>query len=459
MLQTFGLACLAINGFPQGISLSSSLSAPDKVVLRWEALPAAQGYRVEYRDALAGSPWLPCPWQDQWPVTNLAWTNDGNSGPARFYRLMALTSARGAVVSSAIIGSYTAAQLGALFAVNYIPITPMYAVTIYAVNYQTVSADGAPARASGALVIPQNAGRSLPLMSAAHGTVVLTNQVASRNSGDILLGAAWASIGYATALPDYLGLGSSAGLHPYVHARSEATAAIDLLRASRNLCAQWNVPLNGQVFLAGYSQGGHATMAAHREIERYYAGEFSITASAPMAGPYDLSGATMTALLQTNQAYISPWYIPYLILAYNSVYRLYPDISQVLKAPYATALPPLFDGQHSGEQIDDAMPPVPSEIFHPLFLEEFRTNSAHPFKLALQRNDLYDWRPVAPLRLFHSAGDTTVPYSNSVIARNTFHTNGATQVLLVDPYPAGNHSTGALPCFIAAKNWFETFRN
>ncbi len=441
------------------VTLSSSLSATGSVILKWDAAPTAHGYRVEYQDSVSGTNWLPAPWQDEWPTASLTWTDASTSNSARFYRLMALTNPRGAVVSSTAIGSFSASQLATLLALNNIPITPTYGVTIFSVKYHTVTADGAPTIASGALVLPQAPAVALPLLSLQHGTVILTNDVASGMSGEIMLGAAWASVGYATSMPDYLGLGDNQALHPYVHARSEASAVIDMLRAARLLCTQYAANLNGKLFLAGYSQGGHATMAAHREIEGSYATEFMITASAPMAGPYDLSGATMTALLQANQPYTSPWYAPYVVLSYNSVYRLYPDLSQILLQPYATTLPPLFDGQHPGNQINDAMPVIPSQIFRPDFLQDFSTNSSNPFRLALQRNDLYNWRPIAAMRLFHCAGDTTVPYANSVVALNTFQANGATQVQLIDPYPAGNHTTGALPCYQAARAWFDLMKN
>lgn len=81
-----------------------------------------------------------------------------------------------------------------------------------------------------------------------------------------------------------MGLGYGPGLYPDVHAASEATATIDMLRATRNYCQQNAIGLNGQVFLFGYSQGGHATAAAQKMIEEKYPHEFTITASAPMAG-------------------------------------------------------------------------------------------------------------------------------------------------------------------------------
>jgi len=79
----------------------------------------------------------------------------------------------------------------------------------------------------------------------------------------------FATTGYAAVVPDYLGLGDSPGLQLYHHARSEATACVDLLRAARTWCASNNVELNDQLFLAGYSHGGHVTMALHRELEPF----------------------------------------------------------------------------------------------------------------------------------------------------------------------------------------------
>jgi hypothetical protein len=370
---------------------------------------------------------------------------------------MSLTASRGAITAAVPMTNYTTAQLSQLFLASGFPIAPQYAVDVYYLLYNTLTADGAGTRASGVVVLPRAGTRALPLLSHQHGTVVLTNDVASQGTGEYVLGLMWAATGYAAALPDYLGMGSGSGLHPYVHARSEATAAVDLLRAARVLCAQRSVPLNGQLFLIGYSQGGQATMATHREIEQAHTNEFVITASAPMAGPHDMSG-TMADLLTTNQPYGSPYYLAYTLFSYNSVYRLYESTAQVLAEPYATTLPPLFDGRHSDGQINAAMPAIPNQILRPEYLESFRSDPNHPFRQALRRNDLYNWRPLAPMRLYHCAGDRTVPQLNSIIAVNAFHANGASQVQFIDPYPAGDHGSGAPYAFIAAKQWFDSLK-
>jgi len=454
-----GLASgLALAGLAQSPSLTLSVGSTGAVSLEWTAVANAQGYRVEYRDALVGGEWLPCPWQDQWPQASTGWVDDAaRLRGSRFYRVMAFTNERGAPVTMRLIRSYTTSELTTYLQQNGVPLAAQNGAEFHSVLYQTITADGAPTLASGAVMIPAGVTRALPLLSHQHGTVVLTNSVASQQGGEMALGLAWAGAGYVASLPDYLGMGMGSGPHPYSHARSEATAALDLLRAARVLCGQRGVTLNGQVFLIGYSQGGQATMALTREIETWHTNEFVITASAPMAGPYDMSG-TMARVLTSNAPYASPYYLPYALFAFNGVYRLYSSVTQVLVEPYATTLPPLFDGRHSDSQINAAMPAVPAQILRPEFLQAFESDPDHPFRQALRRNDLYRWRPRSPMRMYHCAGDRTVPFANSVVARDNFHTNGATHVTLVDPYPLGDHGSGAAFCFLSAKSWFDSLK-
>ncbi len=75
--------------------------------------------------------------------------------------------------------------------------------------------------------------------------------------------------------PDYLGYAKSTyAFHPYLHADSQATTVIDSVRAARNAADAVGAKLSGKVMFTGYSQGGHASMAAHRAAERDHAGEF-----------------------------------------------------------------------------------------------------------------------------------------------------------------------------------------
>lgn len=424
----------------------------------WTAISNATGYRVEYKDNLSpGSNWLPCALQDQWPITETHWVDDSLNSQNKFYRLCVYFEKRGALISSTPMASYTASQLSFYFPLLGIPISPQYSVSAYRVLYKTISADGSPCVASGTIIIPESQNTKWPLLSYQHGTILKTNDAPSFGSGEFFVGVAWATSGYLTCIPDYLGLGLSQGLHPYIHARSEATASVDLLQACLEFCKSRNIQLNGQLFLVGYSQGGHATMALHRELESYFTNQFTVTASAPMAGPYDLSG-TMAEIMTSNKSYPSPSYLAYLIFAYNYVYRLFNEAGEIFKEPYATQLPPMFNGNHSTDEIDRLLPSVPVEMLKDDFVTSFKNDPNNNIMKVLKRNDLCYWRPIAPVTLFHCKGDSTVPYKNSEIALAGMIQSGATNVTLVDPSPTSDHGSGALPSFLAAKTWFDSLK-
>lgn len=230
---------------------------------------------------------------------------------------------------------------------------------------------------------------------------------------------------------------------------------MDLLRATcRFLDANLPIQTNGQLFIAGYSQGGRATMALHRELEQHHATGFPLTASAPMAGPYDLSG-TMTGPISQSVEYDGREYVPYLLFGFDGVYDLYDAPSDVLVAPYDGTLPPLFDDLHSDDEIDSAMPRAPRDIFKAAYVIDVTSNPANPLRVALQANDLHDgWTPQAKMRLYHCSGDEIVPYVNSQVAYSNFVDRGA-DVLLVDVGPY-SHSAGVVPCFILAREWFNS---
>ncbi|HAD97404.1 MAG TPA: hypothetical protein DCG19_08350, partial [Cryomorphaceae bacterium] len=167
------------------------------------------------------------------------------------------------LVSAQYLSTSTSAQLGVLSP------KAIFDVDIYKIAYNTVDVDGSPTVASGAMVIPVNTTcNQFPLISYNHGTVLKKEDVPSRNNGESLIPKLMASTGKVTVCPDYLGLGDNPGLHPYLHAESEATATIDLIRAVREyINDSLTISLNGEVFITGYSQGGHAAMATLKYIQ------------------------------------------------------------------------------------------------------------------------------------------------------------------------------------------------
>jgi hypothetical protein len=466
-------ALLAVLGLAGHLGVTSSLRAEsppqvtlqlslqeDGVLLDWQVL--LDEITLQYRDSLSEGEWLPCPPEEQWPMSASSYLDGRPLGGARFYRIIrpASGSRRGSLLSVEHVRTLGVFEISLVMSLAGVTgMTPVYGVDVYTILYRTVDAHGKSTVASGSLAVPRGTSDRLPLASYQHGTILHKEEAPSRlGSPESLPGVILGSTGYVAVSPDYLGLGEGPGLHPYVLTKPTATAVVDMLRAARTfLLTSSEVSLNDQLFLVGVSQGGHATMAAHREIEQYHSDEFTITASAPVSGPYDLSG-TMADRMISSEPYPAPYYLPYAFMAYNEAYQLYDSLEEVFVEPYASTIPALLDGRHTSDEVLASLPSVPRQMLRPEFLDAFESDPNHPLRAALRANDLYDWAPKAPMRLYHCAGDLTVPKASSEIALARFHENGATHVTLHDPLPTADHGGCSMPSLLLIKAWFDALK-
>ena len=328
---------------------------------------------------------------------------------------------------------------------------------VYKVTYRALDARGDTTTATGAVVIPQEIKCALPLVSYQHGTVANRTLVPSYGFDELIIGLLYATNGYILSLPDYIGLGDSPGLHPYLHARSQARVVVDQLRVAKELADTLNATYSDQLFLFGYSQGGHATMAAHRMIQEDFSDEFTVTAANPMSGPYDLSGS-MEEQINDAEPYSNPSYVPYLILSYQLAYgNLYNDPVEYFVPPYDDLIPELFDGINTIGEIDAQLPDTPITMLQPTMIMDFNNNPNHPLRLALQDNDVYDWRPDSPIRLSYCEGDEQVSFLNSIRTGEQFMNAGSPNVELLN---LGNldHFSCANPALISGLFYFNSFK-
>ena len=459
------LLILAVAGSPDWaapptVSMTQVRIDGSTLHLEWQASRTGLQYTVETRHGLGPEDWIPWP-GIAWPVGGTAvQLPEGAGGDRGFFRLRALPvpGVRGAVQSVKLVSAIPALQVQFLLSLQGIStLTPRNGVRFYQVIYETVDPHGFPTRASGGLAVPDGVVGPFPVVSYQHGTITRREDVPSRLSTEGLLGVILGSMGYVVNLPDYLGLGDSPGLHPYHHAASEATATVDLLRAARSWCGSNGVAWSGKLFLTGYSQGGHATLAAMRELEARHAEEFPVTAVVGGAGAYDLSGVTADEFLK-NTPVPNPYYLAYLLAAYVDVYGLAGSLGELLAAPYSATVPPLFDGTRDSGALNAALPAVAAGAVRADYLAEFRARADHPLRRALQDNSLLEWTPRAPLRLYHCGGDRDVPPANAQVAYERFRARGAAQVELFNPVPDGDHGDCVEPTLLAALAWFETLR-
>lgn len=368
---------------------------------------------------------------------------------------------RGSIVNVTLKGTYTTEELKAKLEAAIPGISLLFPINngidAYQVVYNTIAPDGSPTICSGIFAIPKvnHDTVDLPMVSYQHGTVVEKSDAPSVNGTEGLIPMALAGTGYIALASDYLGLGLGPGFHPYIQSRSEASAVIDMLRTVRNYCKENDIPYNDKLFLFGYSQGGHSTMAAQKEIETNYSKEFKLTAVAPMSGPYSISGV-MKDLMLSKEPYPTPNYLPYLLLTYHKYDGLYNSPSDFFIAPFDSLMPALFDGTHSSGQIDALLPSAPIDIVKPEVIESFLLNPYHPLHRILEENDTYNFSPKAPITMYYCTGDTQVKYTNAIVAQDYFTSIGIsnTQAILNGP---GDHDDCVIPSFLKAKLWFDTF--
>ena len=204
--------------------------------------------------------------------------------------------ARGALIDPpATLATLTAAQIDAATASSGLQAISGKAkcdVKVVALNYATVGVREEDTNASGVMLVPGGScSGPAALVAYAKGTDVQKPHTLAnpQDSETFLLAAMYAAQGYAVVATDYLGFAKSGyAYHPYLHADSEATSVLDSVRAARNAAGAVGANLSGKIMFTGYSQGGHASMAAQRAAERDYGSEFNVVAGAHLAGPYNL---------------------------------------------------------------------------------------------------------------------------------------------------------------------------
>jgi hypothetical protein len=326
-------------------------------------------------------------------------------------------------------------------------------VKLISLNYYTIGPKGEQTNASAAMFVPVASAScpttAQPLLAYAPERDAQKSRTLA-NLADpetFLIAAVYAAQGYVVVSTDYLGYAkSSFPYHPYLHADSEASSVIDSLRAARLAAGSVGASLSGKVMFAGYSDGGHASMAAQRAAERDNAAEFNIVGSAHLAGPYNLSGFLKSPAVILGYQF----FVPYAINAWQSIYgNVYKDINSVFKMPYAsyisTLLPSptltfttlLTTGPTAGTfWLPGAAGETPTQardlVFQAAFIADLQNNS-NGMIAAAKLNDLLGWSPKAKTLLCGGAGDPTVPPAVHLdVAYADFLSRGLTNVSKVD---------------------------
>lgn len=340
-----------------------------------------------------------------------------------------------------------------------------YEVDLHRVEYSTVDPSGAPIMASGLVALPHNDERKLTAVSFTHGTE--TNRVGvpsvpSGNAWDQAPAYLYSSAGFATVMPDYLGLGTGPGRHPWFHLPTETTASMDMLRAADAYTKSLHRKLNREVMVSGFSQGASAALGLAEVLDegRDDAGRhrFDLGAVAAVSGGYDMRNAELPALLGTpGQPKLNPklsvLYTGYLLTAWDHIYGLYDSPSEVFQSPYDERMDALYDGTRSGEELFKNTPNTIAELLTPQG-KAMLENPTGRFAEALDSESrVCSFAPDAPVRLYVTYTDAEAAATNTTSCAGQFTAQGK-EVSTVD-VGATDHMDSHLRSMGDIVRWFQ----
>jgi predicted esterase len=368
---------------------------------------------------------------------------------------------------------------------------PKCGIDIHYLQYNTVDPAGVATTASAAMMVPTGADPGCqgprPIAVYAHGTRVerALNQADITNEDNLealLAAAVFTAQGYILVAPNYTGFDTSTlPYHPYLNADQQSKDVVDALTAARSALPTSFAPSvtdGGKLFVTGYSQGGHVAMATHRLLQQSGA---TITASAPMSGPYAMT-AFADAVFYGQVSRTTPLFLTYTAVGYQRAYgNIYTSPTDLFEARYAAGIETLLpsavprtqlfaEGKLPRDQLFSSTPPDPSyaqytpattpadlaHVFAAGFgpdnlvtnafrLAYLQDAQAHPdggfptatdlrppaspantLRQAFKTNDLRNWVPTSPVFLCAGNEDPTVLYMNTQLIRDYWTANGVT---------------------------------
>lgn len=350
---------------------------------------------------------------------------------------------------------------------------PKTSIRLYKIRYGSVDVHGEPCTLSGLLILPKAAPKGLLLYY--HGTIRDRDAAPSRYNGTNkspeaeYVTMAFASGGYAVIMPDGLGLGDSPGVHPYPDGEVNAHSGIDLIGPARKFAKRSGVSIAKQLYVAGYSEGGAIAMCTVRELERSHT--FTPQMAAPMSGPYDLSGTTVTSLLEGKQGPEDLATKLYLLsyAAYSASVNLPGiDLKDYFAPSFATYIPFLFE-----KNLDDvglakkllvkALQLGAINSIDKVLTKRFRdsirwADATNPILAEMMRSNCYDWVPRTKMLLPYLKGDDVVVEANTLKTIDTMRLRGVGRDQ-VQPFeitgPKLSHGTAVPAALSAARRFFD----
>lgn len=384
------------------------------------------------------------------------------------------------LVSVTSTGTLTASDVKAkyqkAFKKSNAPTIQGNAIRLFKTTYRSRLPDGRTTTLSGLVAVPAGGARK-GLIVHYHGTLANRDNVPSRYRGEEANGEtnlpvlAFATAGYAVALPDYIGLGDHKGFHPFPLNDVNCWSGIDLIKPARQIGQEKSLRIGPKLFISGYSQGGGVAMWAAKELQELNDPEYQLSKSAPLSGPYDYTGAQAKQIVEKSIKPLTVAARVYLA-AYlaRGIQKNVPGINlnDYFVPSFASYIPGAFDlnlpdqkliQKLYGKALQLGSVRGLDRITQPKFREALRSgDTSDPIIRKLAENNGYDWSPTIPMYLVCIDGDEVVTPQNTLNTVRFIRKRGVGKSILrhyVMKEKGLNHVTGCGPALILARRFFD----
>jgi hypothetical protein len=130
------------------------------------------------------------------------------------------------------------------------------------------------------------------------------------------------------------------------------------------------------------------------------------------------------------------------------------DPSDVFRRPFASTAPGLFDMQHFFDDVLAGMPATSRELLRPSYYADVSSNPNNPLRVRLRQNAVDQWRPDAPIRVYHSPDDEEVGFQDALVSVSRLRDRGAD--VSVRTLPGFDHVGSWIQAMPRAVRYFRT---
>ncbi|KAA2222746.1 T9SS type A sorting domain-containing protein [Chryseobacterium sediminis] len=336
----------------------------------------------------------------------------------------------------------------------------------YKITYYTKNENNVLVKATGLLMYP-NVGFKLSTVVSDHGTTDSRNNVPSNFKGALTAGfvveLSYVLNGYILMAPDYVGMGTGDGVHPYVDYATEAGATIDFITAANKVLGQLGVKRYDEYFLAGYSQGAHAAMSTLKRLSISNPNNIKFKYAYMGDGPYDFSGVTLNKGVLEKDIYPFTSFLANVLHTCNNTgYKTYNNnISEVISAEYLDKY-----NYHVVQDNGGLLwgPVIWRKLFTTNFVNDVTNNPNNKLRQCMKPKDVYDWYNKTPMTLGHSTVDLAIPPENTsktIDVQRGYYAWWDLNKYKLDSFYWGplGHVGGILPFTLASNAKFNTLRS